>query len=84
MNSRNIEILKLLRKEAGMSKIQFVEYFGIPMRTFEDWERGSMHLPDFVLKLFIYKLEQEKLIETHPDWTGFEKSKDQIKPSRKM
>ena len=34
-----MELLKKARKQAGMTQKEFSEYFGIPCRTIEDWER---------------------------------------------
>ena len=51
-----------------MTQKDFAEYFGIPIRTVEDWERGVRHMPDYVLRLFVYKLEIEKMISSHPEW----------------
>ena len=55
--------LVAMRKECGMKQKEFAEYFGIPVRTLQDWERGVRHMPDYLLRLMIYKLEIEKLIE---------------------
>lgn len=70
------DILKAMRKEAGMTQKDFAGYFGIPIRTVEDWERGIRHMPDYVLRLFIYKMEMEKLIAAHPEWTDYQSSKE--------
>ena len=35
------ELLKEARKQTGMTQKQFAEYFRIPYRTLEDWERGD-------------------------------------------
>lgn len=35
------ELIKKLRKEAGMTQKAFAEYFNIPLRTYEQWERGN-------------------------------------------
>ena len=71
------DILKSMRKEANMTQKDFAEYFGIPIRTVEDWERGVRHMPDYVLRLFVYKLEIEKMISSHPEWSDFQKPKEQ-------
>lgn len=71
------DILKSMRKEANMTQRDFAEYFGIPIRTVEDWERGVRHMPDYVLRLFVYKMEMEKLISAHPEWTEYQSSKEQ-------
>lgn len=59
MNSR--EQLINLRKETGMSRKQFCEYFNIPYRTVTDWELGNRKMPDYLLRLMKYKVEMEKL-----------------------
>lgn len=62
------DILKAIRKEANMTQKQFAGYFGIPTRTVEDWERGLRHMPDYLLRLIVYKMETEGLIKKHPEW----------------
>ena len=37
--------IKQMRKESGMTQAQFSEYFGIPKRTIEEWERGARKPP---------------------------------------
>jgi DNA-binding transcriptional regulator YiaG len=55
---------KELRKASGMSQRKFAEYFGIPRRTLEDWERGIANCAPYLLDLMKYKLEKEnKLTE---------------------
>lgn len=71
------DILKAMRKEANMTQKEFAEYFGIPIRTVEDWERGVRHMPDYVLRLFVYKLEIEKMISSHSEWSDYQKTKEQ-------
>lgn len=71
------DILKAMRKEANMIQKEFAEYFGIPIRTVEDWERGVRHMPDYVLRLFVYKLEIEKMISSHSEWSDYQKTKEQ-------
>lgn len=70
------DILKAMRKEANMTQKEFAKYFGIPIRTVEDWERGVRHMPDYVLRLFVYKLEIENMISSHPEWSDYQKSKE--------
>ena len=54
--------IKQLRGETGMSQVKFAEYFEIPRRTIEDWERGIRIPPDYVVRLLAYKLAMEGLI----------------------
>lgn len=60
MNSK--EQLIKLRKETGMNRKQFCEYFNIPYRTVTDWELGNRQMPEYLLRLMKYKVEMEKLI----------------------
>ena len=50
-----------LRLSTGMNKRQFSEYFGIPYRTFQDWELGNRRVPPYLLRLMAYMVEMEKL-----------------------
>ena len=43
-----MELLKKARKQAGMTQKEFSEYFGIPCRTIEDWERGARHMANYL------------------------------------
>ena len=62
------DILRAMRKEADMTQRQFAGYFGIPIRTLEDWERGIRHMPDYLVRLLVYKMEMEGLVKKHPEW----------------
>ncbi len=59
MDSR--ERLIRLKDESGMNWKQFAEYFQIPYRTVQDWERGNRRMPDYLLRLMEYKLKIETL-----------------------
>ena len=52
--------IKDIRTESGMTQKQFAEYFGIPKRTVEDWERGVAKCSPYLLELIKYKLDNEK------------------------
>lgn len=51
---------KELRAASGMTQKTFSEYFGIPLRTIENWERGANKCPQYLLDLMEYKLNNEK------------------------
>ena len=59
----NREILIKAQKATGMTQKAFAEYFGIPVRTLQDWQAGKRKMPDYLLRLMIYKLEIEKKVE---------------------
>ena len=59
----NIEIELLeLRKNMGMNRRQFAEYFGITYRTVQDWELGNRKMPEYLLRLIEYKAKVEKML----------------------
>lgn len=55
--------IKELREAAGMSRQQFMEYFGLKYRTLQDWELGNRVCPDYLLALMEYKLRKENIIK---------------------
>ena len=62
MNSKGAQTeISIIRAQTSMSRAAFSEYFGIPYRTVENWERGERQCPDYVVSLIKYKLEKEKL-----------------------
>lgn len=63
----NRKLLKQLRSETGMSQKRFAGYFKIPIRTYEDWERGVRKMPDYLLCLMAYKLRVERMIKNIPE-----------------
>ena len=63
----NSELLKQIRSETGMSQKRFAGYFKIPIRTYEDWERGVRKMPGYLLCLMSYKLKAEEMIDHIPE-----------------
>lgn len=53
--------LKKLRDETGLNRREFAEEFGIPLRTVEDWEAGKRKMPEYLLRLMVYKVKVEKI-----------------------
>ena len=60
----NINQKKLieLRASTGMTRREFCEYFGIPYRTMQDWELGNRKMPDYLLRLMIYKINIDQIL----------------------
>ena len=58
------EKLKQLKEDTGLTWRAFAEYFGIPYRTVQDWQLGNREMPEYLLRLMIYKIEMEKMIST--------------------
>lgn len=53
---------KELREMSGMNQREFGEYFGIPLRTVQNWSGSVNKCPDYLLDLMRYKLENEGII----------------------
>lgn len=60
--SRGKEVKKL-RKQMGMNRREFCDYYGIPYRTVQDWEAEKRELPDYVLRLLKYRAEIEYMLK---------------------
>lgn len=58
---------KELRQKSGMTQQQFADYFEIPKRTVEDWERGARKCNAYLLDLMEYKLKKENIIVIEKD-----------------
>ena len=50
-----------LRDRLGMNRREFRDYYGIPYRTVQDWEAEKRELPEYLLRLMIYRAEMERL-----------------------
>ena len=51
-----------LRLSTGMNKAQFARYFGIPYRTYQEWELGGRRVPEYLLRLMAYKIEVRRVL----------------------
>ena len=63
---------KELREASGMTRQQFLDYFGIPYRTIQSWELGDRQCPQYLLDLMEYKLKHEGLIRADMERGGEE------------
>ena len=50
-----------LRDRLGMNRREFSDYYGISYRTVQDWEAEKRELPEYLLRLMIYRAEMERL-----------------------
>ena len=53
--------IKELRESTGMSRKEFSEHMGIPVRTLEDWEAGRRTPPAYVPRLLAYQIKIEEI-----------------------
>lgn len=59
MNDSQIDELKKIRKILKMSQRKTAEFFGIPVRTWEEWEAGRRQMPQYLLRLIYYRVQSE-------------------------
>ena len=59
-NGKRKEVREL-RDRLGMNRREFSDYYGIPYRTVQDWEAEKRELPEYLLRLMIYRAEMERL-----------------------
>ena len=55
--------IKELRESIGMSRKEFSEHTGIPVRTLEDWEAARRTPPEYIPRLISYQLKYEELLK---------------------
>ena len=53
--------IKRLRESINMSRKEFSEHTGIPIRTLEDWEAARRTPPEYIPRLISYQLKFEAL-----------------------
>ncbi len=52
--------IEAIRNQTGMTRPQFSDWLGVPLRTLQAWEKGTREMPDYVLRLIAYKVCMEK------------------------
>lgn len=63
------KIIRDLREGIGLSRKEFSNHIGIPIRTLEDWEAGRRTPPEYIPRLIAYQLKYEELIQKLADTT---------------
>lgn len=53
------EVLRTARCKTGLSQALFAKKFSIPVRTYEQWERGIRVPPEYVVNLMLRVLDCE-------------------------
>ena len=56
------ETIKQLRESVGMTRKEFSQHTGIPVRTLEDWEASRRTPPEYIPRLIAYQLKYEELL----------------------
>lgn len=53
-NQKQIDCLKMLRKNTHLNQREISEQLGIPLHTWEDWESGRRTIPHYTLRMMMY------------------------------
>ena len=53
----------MVRNKTGMNRKEFAAWLGIPYRTMQDWERSVSSMPDYVLALIKYRVENDLVVD---------------------
>ena len=53
------EVFRAIRMRTNMNRKEFAEWLGVPYRTMQDWELGKSQVPEYLLRLVAYKVENE-------------------------
>ena len=64
MNSN--ERIRNIRLETGMNRKDFAIYFGIPLRTIEDWEANRRTPPEYIPRMMLYQWRYEQMVKCKP------------------
>ena len=54
--------IRELRESISLTRKEFSEHIGIPVRTLEDWEAGRRTPPEYIPWLISYQLKYEELL----------------------
>ena len=54
--------IRELRESVGLTRKEFSEHTGIPVRTLEDWEAGRRTPPEYIPRLISYQLKYDELL----------------------
>ena len=51
--------LKTVREKAKLSRPQFEEKYGVPVRTLEDWDAGRRSAPQYIEDALVWAVERD-------------------------
>ena len=58
-----VDKLKEIRSELGLTRKAFSEFIGIPLRNLEEWEAGRRKMPEYLLRMLIYYIKVNQYLE---------------------
>ena len=66
------------RQKLSLSQRAFSEYLNIPLRTIEDWEAGRRMMPDYVLRLILYKVNMDLICQKQTRSVGCDNQTESV------
>ncbi|MBQ8806043.1 MAG: hypothetical protein IJZ68_06120 [Bacteroidaceae bacterium] len=61
-----------LKETTGWSLKRLADYFEVPYRTIQNWAAGVSQCPDYLMKLFVYKMQREGILVTQTPYFNTE------------
>ena len=58
-----VDKLKEIRSELGLTRKPFSEFIGIPLRNLEGWEAGRRKMPEYLLRMMVYYIKVNQYLE---------------------
>ena len=58
-----VDKLKEIRADLGLTRKAFSEYIGIPLRKLEEWEAGRRKMPVYLLRMMTYYIKMSQYLE---------------------
>ncbi len=58
-----VDKLRKIRADLGLSRKAFSEYIGIPLRSLEEWEAGRRRMPEYLLRMMTYYIKMTQYLE---------------------
>ena len=55
--------LRKIREDLGLSRKAFSEYIGMPLRNLEEWQAGRRKMPEYLLHMIIYYIKMSQYLD---------------------
>ena len=55
--------LRKIREDLGLSRKAFSEYIGMPLRNLEEWQAGRRKMPEYLLRMIIYYIKMSQYLD---------------------
>ena len=55
--------LRKIREDLGLSRKAFSEYLGMPLRNLEEWQAGRRKITEYLLRMIIYYIKMSQYLD---------------------